>query len=123
MLNRNGKVLFATGPNAPSDVRLRRAQAVAHTSGAALGISRELIDQKLAGQEQVSRYKLNAPECAEKIHFYRSELAEAESLERVRLIESRAAAAYPIYSRWHHGNITHFVFLCRVEQEDHDLTK
>src|SRR5579864_2001573 len=29
----------------------------------------------------------------------------------------------PIYSRWHHGNITHFVFLCRVEQEDHDLTK
>ena len=52
MLNRTGKVLFVTGPNAPSDVRLRRAQALAHSSGAALRIARELIDQKLAGQSQ-----------------------------------------------------------------------
>ena len=94
MLNRNGKVLFATGPNAPSDVRLRRAQAVAHTSGAALRIARELIDQKLAGQEQVARYSLAAQECANKIHRYRSELAEADDLDRVRLVESRAAAVY-----------------------------
>ena len=98
MLNRNGKVLFATGPNAPSDVRLRRAQAVAHTSGAALRISRELIDQKLAGQEQVARHKLSSPECAEKIHCYRSELAEADDIDRVRLVESRAAAVY--WSAW-----------------------
>jgi CRISPR-associated endonuclease Cas1 len=98
MLNRNGKVLFATGPNAPSDVRLRRAQAVAHTSGAALRIARELIDQKLAGQEQVAQHKLIAPACAEKIHCFRSELAEAEDLNRVRLIESRAAAVY--WSAW-----------------------
>lgn len=92
--NRNGKVLFATGPNAPSDVRLRRAQAVAHTSGAALRIARELIDQKLAGQEQVARYKLSASDCAEKIHCYRSELAEADNLDRVRIVEARAAAVY-----------------------------
>lgn len=98
MLNRNGKVLFATGPNAPSDVRLRRAQAMAHASGAALRVARELIDQKLAGQEQVARYKLTAPECAEKIRVYRSELAEADDLDRVRLIESRAAAVY--WSAW-----------------------
>ncbi|HTT19584.1 MAG TPA: CRISPR-associated endonuclease Cas1 [Candidatus Sulfotelmatobacter sp.] len=98
MLNRNGKVLFATGPNAPSDVRLRRAQAVAHTSGSALRIARELIDQKLAGQEQVARHKLTAPNCAEKIHCYRSELAEADDLNRIRLIESRAAAVY--WSAW-----------------------
>src|SRR5262249_18386905 len=78
--------------------RLRRAQAVAHTSGAALRIARELIDQKLAGQEQVARYKLTVPDCAEKIHCYRSELAEAEDLNRVRLIESRAAAVY--WSAW-----------------------
>src|SRR5215831_15119398 len=78
MLNRNGKVLFATGPNAPSDVRLRRAQAVAHTSGAALRIARELIDQKLAGQEQVARFKLTASDCAEKIRCHRSGLAEAD---------------------------------------------
>lgn len=98
MLNRNGKVLFATGPNAPSDVRLRRAQAMAHTSGAALRIARELIDQKLSGQEQVARHKLTAPDCAARIHCYRSELAEAEDLNQVRLIESRAAAVY--WSAW-----------------------
>ena len=47
MLNRTGKVLFVTGPNASSDVRLRRAQALGHSSGAALRIARELINQKL----------------------------------------------------------------------------
>lgn len=98
MLNRTGKVLFATGPNASSDVRLRRAQALAHSSGAALRIARELIDQKLAGQGLVARQKLHAVECADRIHCYRSELAESDTLERVRLIESRAAAAY--WSAW-----------------------
>jgi CRISPR-associated endonuclease Cas1 len=98
MLNRTGRVLFATGPNASSDVRLRRAQALAHSSGAALRIARELIDQKLAGQEQVARYKLTASDCAAKIHRYRSELAEAHTIDRVRLVESRAAAAY--WSSW-----------------------
>jgi CRISPR-associated endonuclease Cas1 len=98
LLNRNGRVLFVTGPIASSDVRLRRAQALAHSSGAALRIARELIDQKLAGQGQVARQKLHAVECADRIHRYRSELAEADTLERVRLIESRAAAAY--WSSW-----------------------
>jgi hypothetical protein len=66
--------------------------------GAALRIARELIDQKLAGQEQVARFKLTASDCAEKIHCYRSELAEADDLNRIRLIESRAAAVY--WSAW-----------------------
>jgi CRISPR-associated endonuclease Cas1 len=98
MLNRIGKVLFVTGPTASSDVRLRRAQALAHSSGAALRIARELIDQKLAGQEQVARDKLSASKCADAIHRYRSELAEADTIDRVRLVESRAAAAY--WSEW-----------------------
>jgi CRISPR/Cas system-associated endonuclease Cas1 len=98
MLNRTGKVLFVTGPVASSDVRLRRAQALAHSSGAALRIARELIDKKLEGQDHVARYKLLAVESSETIHRYRSELAEADTFERVRLIESRAAAAY--WSAW-----------------------
>jgi CRISPR-associated endonuclease Cas1 len=98
MLNRKGKVLFVTGPTASSDVRLRRAQALAHSSGAALRIARELIDQKLAGQEQVARDKLSASQCSDTIHRYRSELAEADTIDRVRLVESRAAAAY--WSAW-----------------------
>src|SRR3989454_11166044 len=55
MLERDGSVLATTGPVRPSDARLRRAQAFAHQSGAALRIARELIGQKLAGQERLAR--------------------------------------------------------------------
>lgn len=98
MLDRTGRVLFVTGPTAPSDIRLRRAQALAHTSGAALRIALDLIDKKLAGQESVARNKLLANQTADTIHRYRSELAECETIERVRLVESQAAAAY--WSAW-----------------------
>lgn len=46
MLERDGKVLAVTGPVRPSDVKLRRSQALANSNGAALRISRELISQK-----------------------------------------------------------------------------
>src|SRR6266403_4757881 len=55
MLERNGSVLATTGPVRPSDSRLRRAQALAHQSGAAVQISRGLISQKLEGQERIVR--------------------------------------------------------------------
>src|SRR6267143_4678934 len=40
MLERDGSVLATTGPVRPSDARLRRAQAMAHSTGAALRIAR-----------------------------------------------------------------------------------
>src|SRR5438874_2728911 len=55
MLERNGKVFAVTGPVRPSDAKLRRAQALALGSEAGLQIARELISQKLVGQEQVAR--------------------------------------------------------------------
>src|SRR5437868_4336279 len=58
MLERDGTVLATTGPARSSDARLRRAQALALQSGAALQMTRELIAQKLAGQEHVARKKL-----------------------------------------------------------------
>jgi CRISPR/Cas system-associated endonuclease Cas1 len=58
MLDRDGSVLVTTGPARSSEARLRRAQALAHASGAALRITRELIRQKLTGQELVARNKL-----------------------------------------------------------------
>src|SRR5437870_5280216 len=67
MLDRDGSVLCTTGPVRPSDARLRRAQVLAHESGAALRISRELISQKLAGQEQVARNKLHDSSAAQEI--------------------------------------------------------
>src|SRR5690348_1728467 len=64
LLERDGSVLATTGPVRSSDARLRRAQALAGHSGAALEISRELISKKLVGQEHVARSKLLDPKTA-----------------------------------------------------------
>jgi CRISPR-associated endonuclease Cas1 len=94
MLERDGSVLATTGPVRPSDARLRRAQAMAFDSGAALQITRELIGQKLTGQEQVARNKLLDTTTATTIAQFRSEVATAESISTIRLLESQGAAAY-----------------------------
>lgn len=103
MLERNGRVLTVTGPVRPSDSRLRRAQALASQSETSLQISRELIDKKLAGQESVARHKLLATETAETILRHRAELAEADTPEKIRLVESRAASAY--WAAWRNLSI------------------
>jgi len=98
MVARDGKVQCVTGPVCPSDARLRRAQALAGKSPVGVQIARELIDQKLLGQEQVVRNKLLAEDIANIIAQCREELTSADTLERIRLLESRAAAAY--WSIW-----------------------
>jgi CRISPR-associated endonuclease Cas1 len=98
MLERDGRVLTVTGPVRPSDARLRRAQALAGQSETSLRIARELIDKKLAGQESVARQKLLATDTAERIVRHRAELAEADTPEKIRLVESLAAGAY--WSAW-----------------------
>src|ERR1700741_3387894 len=98
ILERDGSVLATTGPVRPSDARLRRSQALAHSSGAALRIARELVRQKLSGQEQVARSKLLDPPTADEIAQFRAEVPTAESIPSVRLIESQAALAY--WSVW-----------------------
>ena len=98
MLDRDGSVLATTGPVRPSDARLRRAQALAHQSGAALRIARELIGQKLAAQEQLARDRLHASTAAQTISQARSALATAGTIDAIRLFESQAAYAY--WSAW-----------------------
>ena len=104
MLERDGKVLCVTGPVRSSDPRLRRAQALAGQSLMGIEIARELIDKKLASQEQVARHKLLAGENADVIVGYRAELSNADTLERIRLIEARAAGVY--WSLWRNLPIT-----------------
>jgi CRISPR-associated endonuclease Cas1 len=94
MLDRDGSVLATTGPVRPSDARLRRAQALAQQSGAALQITRELITQKLTGQEQVARRTLLDSTTADTIAQFRAEVPTAKSIATIRLIESQAASAY-----------------------------
>jgi CRISPR-associated endonuclease Cas1 len=94
MLDRRGKVLLVTGPVASSDVKLRRAQALALGNGTALKISKELISQKLAGQELLVRDMLHDSTTADAIDRFGLVLSSAESIDRVRLIEAQAAKAY-----------------------------
>lgn len=98
MLERSGKVLLVTGPVRSSDAKLRRAQALSHSSGAALSISRELIRQKLVAQERVARLKLLDSRTADEIAQFKDELPRAESINSIRLIESQGARAY--WSAW-----------------------
>jgi len=98
MLERDGKVLLTTGPVRSSDAKLRRAQALAHSSGAALRITRELISQKLGGQERVARNNLLDDATADKIARFRKDIPTADRIATIRLIEAQAASAY--WSAW-----------------------
>jgi CRISPR-associated endonuclease Cas1 len=98
LLERTGKVLAITAPPRPSDVRLKRSQALAHSSGAALRISRELIRQKLTGQQQTARFKLHDSHTADEISRFSAELPSTDSIASIRLIEAQAASAY--WSAW-----------------------
>jgi CRISPR-associated endonuclease Cas1 len=98
MLQRDGRVLCVTGPVHSSDARLRRAQALAGQSAVGIEVARELIDKKLTAQERVARHKLLATESADIISRYSTELPNADTLERIRLIEARAAGVY--WSLW-----------------------
>jgi CRISPR-associated endonuclease Cas1 len=104
MLDRDGEVLITTGPVRSYDARLRRAQAMALHNGTAFRLSREIIDRKLAGQERVVLQKLGDEHAALAIRQYRSELAEVESIDEVRVIEARAAKIY--WSAWRTVTIT-----------------
>jgi CRISPR-associated protein Cas1 len=94
MLERNGSVLLTTGPVRPSDIKLRRAQALAHHSGLALRMSREIIDRKLSGQKRVALEVIHDQNAAMKIERYRSELGETNSLDQILGVESHAAGTY-----------------------------
>lgn len=94
MLERDGSVLTTTGPVRPSDARLRRAQALAHQSGIALQIAKDLMDRKLLAQEQLVREKLRNSVAADRVAETRRGLPVCQSIDALRVLESMAAKAY-----------------------------
>ncbi len=94
MLERDGKLLLATGPTGPWDARLRRSQALARNTHVALDIARELITQKLTGQEQIARDRLEDQAVADTIAQARADVGAADTIEMIRLLEAHAAHAY-----------------------------
>lgn len=98
MLDRDGSVLTVSGPVGPSDARLRRAQSLAHISGVAVQISRQLISQKVDGQERIARDVLRNLSVAPTIAGFRGSLDSAKSIQEIRQLESQAAQSY--WSAW-----------------------
>ena len=98
MLERDGSVLATTGPVRSSDARLRRAQALAENTGTALQLAIRLIGEKLSGQENVARERLQRTSIADDIAKLRSNLRSVDQLETVLSIEANAALAY--WSAW-----------------------
>jgi CRISPR-associated endonuclease Cas1 len=98
MLDRLGKVRVVTGPGSPSETRLRRAQALALSNGAAVRIGRDLISAKLTGQETLVREKLHNAQAGNAIAQLRENLSNAENVDAIRVIEGQAAAHY--WSAW-----------------------
>jgi CRISPR-associated endonuclease Cas1 len=94
MLERNGKVLATTGPVNRSDARLRRAQGLAHASGTALKIARELISEKLLAQERVVKTYFRESPCSSDIVDARKLVGTAKSNEEIRRWEAQGAKAY-----------------------------
>jgi len=94
MLDRDGSVLITTGRVAASDTRLRRAQACAVHSTAAVDIVRDLIRSKLAGQERIARDKLHNPGAADAIAGFRRQLDAVDCTDTLRMLEGQAAGVY-----------------------------
>jgi CRISPR-associated endonuclease Cas1 len=99
MLDRDGTVLAVSGPVGPSDARLRRAQSLAHQSDTAVRISKELISQKLQGQERLLREVLRDSVSADFVASNRLKLNDATTVQSIRQIESLGAQTY--WSVWH----------------------
>ena len=104
MLERDGRLIAASGPVGPWDARLRRAQALNRQTPVAVEIARELIRQKLTGQEQIARDRLRDQTVADAIAQARAELQTAETVEAIRSLEAKGAAAY--WSAWRSLAIT-----------------
>ncbi len=104
MLERDGSVLATTGPVRNSDVRLRRAQALAIQSGVGLSITRDLITQKLQGQEKVARNQLHDPAAAQAIARFRSAIGSMNDFNGLRNLEAQAGLAY--WAAWRSLSIT-----------------
>src|SRR5580704_15919004 len=94
MLERDGKVLATTCPVKPSDARLRRSQSLAHESGIALKIARELISEKLLAQERVIKTYFRESPCSSDIVNARRLVVIAKSNEEIRRWEAKGAKAY-----------------------------
>jgi CRISPR-associated protein Cas1 len=94
VMDRDGRHLASTPARGPDDARLRRAQALAAGSEVGLGIARELISAKIAGQQAVA-LQLDA-DIADLLDGSIVTAQDAQDHQSLRDVEATAAVSY-----WH----------------------
>ena len=97
-------MIAISGPVNPSDARLRRAQALAGTSGIAISIAKELISQKLIAQQRLVLRRFQNSSAALAIVSARNGLTTATSSQEILKHEASGALAY--WNAWHDLEIT-----------------
>jgi CRISPR/Cas system-associated endonuclease Cas1 len=93
-IDSDGRVLTAAGPTGLRDSRLRRTQAQAVENGLGLTIAKELVHQKLTGQRAVLDRLPEASDAKSAIDRAIDQVAEATTIERLRVTEAEGALAY-----------------------------
>ncbi len=94
-IDADGYVILASGPAGTTDARLLRAQVAASHNGTGLRIVRELVREKLRGQAALLSRFPDAQRSAREIRdIGGARLGLATTMDQIRGLESRAAAAY-----------------------------
>lgn len=95
---RDGELIAAGAPNQLRDIRVLRGQAVALHSPHGLTVARDLLVAKVQGQHRVMDRLEGHRKARQLVREALERLADAETLDELRFVESRAAAAY--WSAW-----------------------
>ena len=93
-LDTDGRVLALVAPEGPDHPTLRRAQARAVDSELGIALMRDLLRQKIDGQERVLRRFTAGQLALPQMELSRRALAVARDLPSLRAAEAQAAAAY-----------------------------
>ena len=94
----DGQLLTISTTGGPSPAALRRAQALAVTNQTGVGIARELLRDKVAGQAALLSDLPDGYEARPQVEHALSEIESAQNLAALVVCESRAAFAY--WSAW-----------------------
>ena len=93
-IDSDARVIAATGPAVLRDARVRRAQAQALDNGRGLAFAKELVRAKLAGQRaNLDRFP-TAVEARATVERALDRIDGTPNIERLRLVEADAGAAY-----------------------------
>jgi len=97
-LDADGRLITVGTAVGRDDATLRRAQALASRTATGVEIARTMIQAKLDGQANVLAGALRATELAEAVRAAATSIEDADRLDGILYVESRAAASY--WGQW-----------------------